>query len=495
MTAVSGWLEGAVEACPGDAAVVDAAGVTTYAELFDLVEALGADLAARGVGSGDRVAILSKNRVAFVALLFAAEARGAVALPLNWRLTEAELSWILDDAAPAVLYAEAVFEGSLAGHAWVDLDEPPAATGAAPESTARAPGDEPILQMYTSGTSGRPKGALLTGANWRAMIDAWAPLMELGPGDRFLQVTPLFHVGGVLMAFSSVARRSTLHLLPEFDPVLAAEALEERRITHTLMVPAMIEWLLAEPSSQGRDYEALRLVVYGAAPMRVATLRRAGDLLGADFLQGYGLTESAGVLTALTPEHHRAAVLAGDDARLASAGRVVDCAELRVVDAEGADVQAGAPGEVIARGGNVTPGYWKGAAGGPDAQGWFATGDVGVLDEEGFLSIVDRAKDMILVGGENVYPREVERVLLAQEGVTDAAVIGVPHAIWGEAVHALVVTDGELDQRALLRACRAELARFKCPERIERRDALPRNAAGKLLKRDLRAPIWKDETR
>jgi len=492
LSAIQDWLTSAARDAPDARAVVDPRDAWTFSELAAMAAAFEGDLAARGVAPGDRVVVLSRNRVEFVALLFATAAVGAISLPVNWRLTATELAWILEDAAPALVYAEAELAHLVGAREFLPIEGVPQPHRAGRAGSAPASSADVALQMYTSGTSGRPKGARLTHGNWTAMVASWLEDMDTAEGDRFLQVTPLFHVGGVLMAFSCVASRATLHLLAEFDPVLAADALEAERITHTLMVPAMIEWFLSEPGSAGRDYSALRLVVYGAAPMRVATLRRAHELLGAEFLQGYGLTESAGVLLVLRPEDHRRALREGDDARLACAGRPVSCAEVRLVDEDGREVPQATAGEVVARGANVTPGYWRDAPGGPDADGWFATGDVGVADAEGYVAIVDRIKDMVLVGGENVYPREVERVLLELDGVEDAAVIGVPHEVWGEAVLALVVAPGAdaAAERRWMRACRSRLARFKCPVRIEVRHSLPRNAAGKLLKRELRAPYW-----
>ena len=302
------------------------------------------------------------------------------------------------------------------------------------------------------------------------------------------------------MVLSTVAEGAQLVLLPEFDPLAAVEALEARRITHSLMVPAMIQWCLLEPGIRGKRFDDLQLMVYGASPMPVAILQRAMEVFGCDFLQGYGLTESAGVLIVLKPEDHRWPAAQAAPARLASAGKAVACSEVRVVDSQGQAVAPGQVGEIVARGPNLTPGYHENpeATAEAFAGGWFHTGDLARVDEEGFIYVVDRVKDMILVGGENVYPREVEDVLMAHDGVADAAVIGIPHEVWGEQVLGLVVPRegaAEVSSRQLIRFCREQLASFKCPARIELRKELPRNAAGKLQKRALREPYWSGRER
>lgn len=506
MMAVHQLLARAASDRPTELAVDDGEARLSFAELESLCRRQAAGLTAAGVTAGDRVAVLARNSASYAALYFAVASLGAVLVPLNWRLAAEELAWILGDAGARVLVSEPRFESVLGGRDYLAaaVDAPwLSGGGAGQDLTGDASPAAAVLQMYTSGTSGRPKGAVLTHRNWDAMVGAWLQDMDVRPGDRFLQVTPLFHVGGALMLLANMARASSLYLLPEFDPVLAIDALRRHRITHTLMVPAMLEWLLREPAAAEAPYDDLKLVVYGAAPMPVPTLRRAAEVLGCEFLQGYGLTETAGVLLTLTAEDHRVALARNDSARLASAGRAVACSEVRLVDSEGQPAPPGALGEIVARGGNLSPGYvvtgsdgraLKDAAG---PAGWFPTGDIGVADPDGYITIVDRLKDMILVGGENVYPREVERVLMGLDGIEDAAVIGVPHSVWGEEVLAFVVAPGptESDTRRWIRACRAQLARFKCPIRIELIAELPRNAAGKLLKRNLREPYWRDKER
>lgn len=473
--------------------------------------------AGRGLGSGERVAVVASNCCEYVELYLALSRAGAVIVPVNWRLRASELTHVLvDSGAVAVVVSEelrATLEGCRADcpavREWVALG------AASPgwiryealfgEGDAAALGDavdeaDVAVQMYTSGTTGAPKGAMLTHRNVTAMTLAWLIEIGLGPApDRFLQVTPLFHVGGMLQLASTVAAGATLRLLPEFLPAPALDVLEREAITHALFVPAMVQWLLGERSLAERRFPHLRLIIYGAAPMPVATLTRAMDAFGCGFLQGYGLTETSGVVTSLRPADHRFDPSGPVPARLASAGRAVLGCEVRVVDAGGRDVAHGEVGEVVVRGDQVGPGYWRRPEATAESfvDGWFHTGDLATLDEEGYVTIVDRLKDMILVAGENVYPGEVEEALRSHPSVEDVAVIGVPHELWGEEVLALVVgaEGAEVNERVLIQHARGLLARFKCPTRVERTAELPRNAAGKLLKRELREGYWRGRER
>jgi acyl-CoA synthetase (AMP-forming)/AMP-acid ligase II len=356
------------------------------------------------------------------------------------------------------------------------------------------------VQMYTSGTTGVPRGAMLSHWNLRSMVASWLIEVPLRPGSaRFLQVTPLFHVGGVLMLLSNLAAGATLVLHPEFVPGAAVAALSQQAITHALFVPAMIRWLLQEPGVRERKYPQLQMIIYGAAPMPLTLLEEVLRVFGCSFLQGYGLTETSGVLTVLRPDDHRWPADQPPPAWLASAGREVLCCEVRVVHPDGSPVLPGEVGEIIARGENIMAGYFgmREATAATLVNGWLHTGDLGRVDEAGFIYIVDRLKDMIIVGGENVYPQEIEVVLGTHTDVVDSAVIGIPHAVWGEEILAIVVlrSGATVTERALIQHCRAHLARFKCPTKVEFRSEIPRNAAGKSLKRELRAPYWSKQSR
>ncbi|MEQ1504157.1 MAG: long-chain-fatty-acid--CoA ligase [Myxococcota bacterium] len=490
--------------------VVDDRRAVTAGALAAEVDALAAQLAGLGVGFADRVAVSSRNRIEVVTATFAAARLGAVVVPVNWRSKAREIRHVLEDACAKVVLFEPTLAAELAPvvtalpdvAAWVSLDPhalPWAITlddvepGPIPDVAVDE--DNVVVQLYTSGTTGAPKGAMLTHRNLEAVVAAYLLEMHLAPQrSRFLQVTPLFHVGGLLMLLLCLASPCTIVLQPEFVPARVLAALADDGITHTLLVPAMLRWLLATPGIRDRTFPALALVGYGAAPMPADLLADATAVLRCDFVQGYGLTETAGVATALRPEDHRS----GDPAILGSAGREIFGCEIRIVDADGVEVPCGQPGEIVVRGPNVTPGYY----GRPDASadavrgGWLHTGDIGRIDAAGYVTVVDRLKDMILVGGENVYPSEVEAVLRSHPAVADVAVVGIPHRVWGEEVLAVVVAgpdapedDGALEV-AVIRHARAELAQFKCPTRVQRVAELPRNAAGKLMKDQIRRPFW-----
>ncbi|MCC6405536.1 MAG: long-chain-fatty-acid--CoA ligase [Planctomycetes bacterium] len=501
----------------GDEAVFDGRTRCSFGELATRAAATARGLARLGVRAGERVAIVSTNRAEYVEAYFALARLGVVAVPINWRLRATELEYQLQDSESVAVLAEErfveplelcrptcprvrnwiMFDGEHEG--WLRFAECSASTGE-PLAPAAITESDVAIQMYTSGTTGAPKGAMLTHRNVCALVSSWLHELRLGSApDRFLQVTPLFHVGGMLQVMSAVAAGASLRLLPEFLPGPALDALEREAVTHALFVPAMVQWLLAEKDVASRRFPSLRLIVYGAAPMPVQTLTRALDVFRCDFLQGYGLTETAGVVTTLRPADHRFAAGSEPPARLASAGRAVLGCEVRVVDTAGRDVAPGAIGEIVVRGEQVGPGYWRRPAETAEAfrDGWFHTGDLATLDEHGYVTIVDRLKDMILVAGENVYPGEIEAILREHPGLADVAVIGIPHEHWGEEVLALAVLrpGSEVGDRELIQHCRAKLARFKCPTRVERRTSLPRNAAGKLQKRELREPYWAGRTR
>jgi len=509
---------------PDTMGVVDDRRAMRYAEFGQEVVRMSELLHRCGVQRGDRVAMLAKNRWEYAALCQAAAALDVVVVPLNWRLSVPELRWIIEDAAPRVLMAGAPFAQQIDGlrteiesvSAWVALDEAPSgwtslqavlphvAQGATPvwplaEHSAQGAQAE-FAQVYTSGTTGRPKGAVLTHANVIAAVLAVSPDFHVRPGqDRHLQVTPLFHVGGLLLTILCASQGITLRLLPEFEPSAAARCMASEGVTHTLMVPAMLRWLLSEPGLDQMRFPDLRMVAYGAAPMPLPVLETASERLRCQFLQGYGLTETAGMLSILRPQDHVVDGTPASQARLASAGREMLGTQLRVVDPDGQDVPVGELGEIVARGACVSPGYWRQPEATRESQrgGWFWTGDVGCFDAQRYLTIVDRSKDMIVLGGENIYPREIELVLLRHPAVADCAVIGIPHDTWGEEVLAFVSTKpgAAFEPRVLIAHCRQSLARYKCPTRLEQIEAVPRNAAGKIEKNVLRAPYWQGRAR
>ena len=489
-------------------AVCDGVRSASFAQLAERVGELATGLEARGVGPGVRVAILARNRLEYVESYFALASLGAVALPINWRLRASEVTFVLEDSGARLILCEQEYLSlcPASGFELLTLDKLDELRSPGGPSLAERLEREPVdpdsaaVQMYTSGTTGLPKGAMLSHAGILALLPAWQAETDLREGECFLQVTPFFHVGGMLMILTCVRARVRLRTMAEFLPRPALDILVAERVHAALFVPTMVRWLLGELGHERPDFEQLRLIIYGAAPMPVPLLEDALAVFGCDFLQGYGLTETAGIISVLRPADHRWPAGQVAPAHLASAGKPIACTQVRLVDEQDRDVAAGEVGEVLARGGNIMLGYWnRPEANAQDLRdGWLRTGDLARCDEHGFIFLVDRSKDMVCVAGENVYPREIEDVLLAHPEVEDAAVIGVPHAHFGEEVLALVVSKGSTPEhfdRALIQHCRGQLARFKCPTRVEIRESLPRNAAGKLLKKELREPYWHEHER
>jgi fatty-acyl-CoA synthase len=320
------------------------------------------------------------------------------------------------------------------------------------------------------------------------------PSFDAHRDDRVLLVAPMYHAAAAITALGSVAIGASMLIHEDFDPAAVVRALSEERITRTTLVPAMIQaCLVFVPDVAERRYDDLRLIVYGASPIAVETLKRAMAVFGCDFAQGYGMTETTAQLTLLGPEDHRRA-LAGKPELLLSAGRPLPGTEIRIVDANGRPVPNGTIGEIVGRGPQLMRGYWNLPEASAEAlkDGWLHTGDAGTLDDEGYLYIQDRTKDMIVSGGENVYPREIENVLFEHPGVADVAVIGVPDETWGEAVKAIVVLrqGASATEEEIVDFCRGRLAGYKRPRSVDFSAALPRNASGKVLKKDLRERYW-----
>jgi fatty-acyl-CoA synthase len=356
-----------------------------------------------------------------------------------------------------------------------------------------------LYQMYTSGTTGRPKGAVLPHASVCANITQTSMAFTNEPGERALVVAPLYHAAAGLFSFVAVKTGGTLYLQEDFNPPEVVRALSEERIAVALLIPVMIQFcMLAVPDAAERRYDDLRLILYGASAIPEQTLREAVKTFRCDFIQAYGMTEVTAVATGLLAEDH-ARALRDKPELLASAGRPILGTEVRVVDENDRSVPNGTVGEILVRGPQLMRGYWSL----PDAtrdtlrNGWMHTGDAGSLDDEGYLYVQDRVKDMIVSGGENVYPREIEDVLHRHEAVADAAAIGVPDETWGEAVKAIVVLrDGaSATAEEIIEFCRGSLAGYKRPRSVDFVDALPRNPTGKILKRELREPYWEGRKR
>ncbi|GAA0233472.1 long-chain-fatty-acid--CoA ligase [Cryptosporangium japonicum] len=485
-------------ATPAASAVRTATATTTYAELDRDASRVANALIDAGVGPGDRVAYLGENSAQFLATLYGASKAGAIPTALNFRLAPPEVEYILGDAEPAAivlghghehLAATARDAGvglvvTLAGpdgyDAWV------AAASDVDPGYARDPG-ETALMFYTSGTTGHPKGIELTGANLGQAVAAMHYLLELDTTSVALAPVPFFHVSGLGLALVAAINGAELLLRNPTSPADLCTILQEYRVSHAVAVPTVIQFLLTLPEVRTGDWSALKYLVYGASPMPEPVLREATAVFGCKFLQSYGLTESTGGVTMLSPADHREA------RKLRSVGQPMPNVPVRIVDpATLVDVPPGVRGEVLIGGGHVMRRYWRNPAATEAAitpDGWLRTGDGGSFDEDGYLYLHDRLKDMIVSGGENVYPAEVESVLTGHPSVAHVAVVGVPSSRWGETPLAVVVPAAgrTVDAAELIAWARERMAHYKCPSDVVVVDALPLTASGKVLKTSLRS--------
>ena len=473
---------------------------TSYRVLDELSNQVANGLVAGGVRPGSRIAILDKNSdIFFQVLLGAAKAR-AVLVPVNARLAPPEVVFAVNDAKTEILFVGESFEKLITEiqdqldtvYQIIVLDSRYLKwRDAHPPTETRLPvkPDDVCLQLYTSGTTGYPKGVQLSHANFplRALDDwkAWSS------DDVMLLAMPLFHIAGVgTGVFGLVAGLKTI-VLREFVPSVALETIQRDRVTVTFLVPAMLLAMLAERNVETCDLSSLRQILYGASPIPLELLRKSLRVFRhTGFFQVYGLTETAGVITVLGDADHSV----GDGELLRSCGRPIEGVELRIIDASGQSLPARQVGEVVCRSSQNMRGYWNRTDDTARTlrDGWLHTGDAGFLDENGYLYIHDRLKDMIVSGGENVYPAEIESALYGHADIADVAVIGVPDDRWGEAVKALIVLkpDRFADPTGILHFARARLAGFKIPKSIEFVRELPRNPSGKILKRLLRERYW-----
>lgn len=501
------------QATPDGEAVVYLDRRWTWAQWNDRVRRLAGALRECGVRRGDVVAFLDKNHPACVELTLAAASIGAANAVINFRLAGDELDYVLNDSGAKVLIVGSELRPSIDGirdrltHLervvevtpdGADGDEYEALlAGAAPaERGDDVTPDDVCLIMYSSGTTGRPKGVEIMQSNLIAHTvnahDGWG----FDEGDKNMVSMPMFHVGGSSYVQFGINDGVPSVLTREVDGASLADAIL-KGANRTFLVPAVLAKVLDTGPDAVKLFSALKTFCYGASPMPLPLLRAALEAWpDTDFIQVYGLTEVCGVISHLMPDAHRDAE---HPERLVSAGQLIPKAELRVVDPDtGDEVPTGRQGELWFR----TPQLMKGYHNKPEAtaeavtaDGWFRTGDIGRIDEDGFIFVEDRLKDMIISGGENVYSIEVERVLAEHPAVVEVAVIGVPDEKWGESVKAVVALDGSATEEELIAWCRERLARYKCPRTVDITEALPRNPTGKILKKDLRKPFWEGRDR
>jgi fatty-acyl-CoA synthase len=479
------WFATRAARSPNRRALTFEGATWTYADMQLRIDRMAADLQAGGVCHGDRVAFLGLNQPAFFEALFAAARLGAIFVPLNFRLTTPELAFIIEDAGVHTLIVDSPHRALVESVPVRRLMEAEADRAtvtplAAPDPVAP---DEVAVIMYTSGTTGRPKGAMLTHANlWWNNTNGMHALDTL-EDDVTLVVAPLFHIGGMnVTTLIAWQKGAEVVLHRSFDPGACLEAIPRYGITTMFGVPAMFLFMSQHPGFEQADLTSVRLFICGGAPVPEPLIKLYNGR-GIPIHQGYGLTETAPMVTFLPPEWSLA--------KLGSAGLPTLLGEVRVVDPDNAPVGPMQKGEICARGPNVMKGYWRrpeATAAAVDSEGWFHTGDAGYLDEQGFLFVSDRIKDMVISGGENVYPAEVESVLLEHPAIAEVAVIGLPDERWGEAVVAVAAlrADATLTLEELRDFAAARLARYKLPSRLETVDVLPRNPAGKVLKFELR---------
>ncbi len=484
---------------------------TDFATFLRRTDQVAAALHAAGIRHGDRIAYVGKNSDVYFEMVYGAMTIGAVVVPINWRLAAPEIAGIIEDsqarlvlvgpefvalvagilsglaAVPMVLASEGAAGGWTDFAAWRDAHAP------APPPHAITP-DDVAVQLYTSGTTGRPKGVMLMHRNFTHSIaaneSAGLSWNRWGPHDNAIQAMPVSHISGTGWGFLCVHHGAACHIQRQFDLEQTFDMIDQYRINKIFLVPAALQFLVRHPRAAHTDFSCIREMGYGASPIPLALLREAIAVMGCGFVQFYGMTETTGTIVALPPEDH----LPEGAARMRAAGKPLPWVEIRVVDSSGEEVPLGAVGEIVTRSGANMLGYWNR----PEEtaktirDGWLYTGDAGFMDADGYVFIHDRVKDMIISGGENIYPAEVESALADHPAISDVAVIGVPDEKWGEAVKAVVVLrpDMDLDAETLMSWSRGRIAGFKAPKSVDFVAALPRNASGKLLKRELRAPYW-----
>ena len=482
----------------------------TWGQLYERAQRVANGFAALGVGVQDRVAFLDKNGIAHFDVFFGAALLNAVSVDVNWRLAAPEVEYIVNDAQAKVLVVGPDFVPILdaiasslrtvtkifviGGHAQYDDFETWLSKQLARDPGVEAKAEDVAFQLYSSGTTGRPKGVMLSNNNFFALLPVAKDIWELSENSVNMVAMPLFHVGGGGWATAGMYEGCASVIVRELDPAAVVRLIAEKRITHGFLVPAALQFMLMVPGAEEADFSSLQVIVYGAAPISEEVLRNCVRVFKCKFWQAYGLTETTGAVVNLPPADHDPN--GPNKHRLRSCGVPGPGVEVRIVDTDTmTDCPQGAVGEIWIRSPQVMLGYWnmpEETAKSITKDGWFRSGDAGYLDADGYVYIHDRVKDMIVSGGENVYPAEVENVLMSHPAIADVAVIGVPDDKWGETPKAIVVRKPgvEVAEQEIIDFARERLAKFKCPTSVTWIDMLPRNPSGKILKKDLREPYW-----
>ncbi|MFM7127406.1 MAG: long-chain-fatty-acid--CoA ligase [Actinomycetota bacterium] len=494
----------------GKTCLIEGERTLTWSQMFERAQRVANGLSAAGVGQQDRVAFLDKNGIPHFDVFFGAALLNAVSVDVNWRLAAPEVEYIVNDSQAKVLVVGPDFVPILdaiepnltsvttilviGGHAKHEDWESWIARQPLGDPSIPSADDDVAFQLYSSGTTGRPKGVMLTNHNFFALLPLAKDMWELSPEAVNMIAMPLFHIGGGGWAMAGMYEGCSSVIVRELDPSKIIELIGALRITHGFVVPAVLQFMLMIPGATEADYSSLRVLVYGASPISEEVLAQSVRVFKCKFWQAYGLTETTGAIVNLPPADHDPD--GPNKHRLRSCGLPGPGVEIRIVDTDTSkDCPQGAVGEIWIRSPQVMKGYWRmpeETAKSITSEGWFRTGDAGYLDADGYLYIHDRVKDMIVSGGENVYPAEVENVLMSHPAIADVAVIGVPHEKWGETPKAVVVRKAvvEVTEQEIIDFARERLAKFKCPTSVDWVDVLPRNPSGKILKKDLREPYW-----
>ena len=479
---------------------------TSYEELNIYSNQIANGLISLGCKPDSRIAYYGKNSDYFFEFLIGTLKSNTVAVGVNWRLASPEVSYVLNDSKSEVLFVGEEFypiidqiledlpnvkkviavDGNHTKYedfiSWRDSQES-TSTG------LKSSDQDDILQLYTSGTTGHPKGVQLTNRNFAAANESIDGIVPFEEGTTNLVCMPGYHVAGTNWGIWGYIFGCRNIIIADIDPGLILELIEKEKIRSTLFVPAVILFLISHPDALTTDFSSLNFVLYGASPIADDTILKAKEIMQCDLYQVYGLTETTGAITIMMPEDHDP-----KKGKLRSCGKALKGVELKVVDENGNDLKTGEIGEVISKSDLNMKGYWNK----PDAtkesivDGWFYSGDAGFFDDEGYLFIHDRVKDMIVSGGENIYPAEVENALMSHKEILDAAAVGIPDDKWGESVIGFVVV-GEsttLSEDAIISYVRTQIAAYKCPKSIKFINELPRNPSGKILRRELRDPYW-----